>query len=111
MLGLGGLVRHWLGLRLSPGRDGAAVVCRRSGAGGAQPAGVRLAAAAGRRRRRSQPPAETFAHGLVVAALAVNVSLVGVAFGAYGTRLLPYVPQLPLGVARARGRRRRMAVR
>jgi lysylphosphatidylglycerol synthetase-like protein (DUF2156 family) len=37
-----------------------------------------------------------FADTLVVACLLVNVLPVGAALGAYGTPLLPYVPQLPL---------------
>jgi hypothetical protein len=36
------------------------------------------------------------AHALVAASLSANAMLIGVAIGAYGSRLLPYVPQLPL---------------
>ena len=36
------------------------------------------------------------ATGLVAGAVTANAALVGAALGAYGTRLLPYVPQLPL---------------
>lgn len=94
--GLGGLARHWLGLRLDP-----AVTAPPSLPAVGSLAAHNLpvcgwplllgAAGAGRSRRRC-----LFAHGLVAAALALNVSLTGVAFGAYGTRLLAYVPQVPL---------------
>jgi hypothetical protein len=35
-------------------------------------------------------------HALVAAALMANAALVGAALGGYGTRLLPFIPQLPL---------------
>ena len=38
----------------------------------------------------------TLADGAVLASVAVNAVLVGLALGAYHARLLPYVPQLPL---------------
>ncbi len=45
----------------------------------------------------SDGPKRTLAgHALVCASLTVNAALVGAAFGAYGGRLLAYVPQLPV---------------
>jgi hypothetical protein len=40
--------------------------------------------------------ATRFADGLVLACMVANTLPVGAALGAYGTRLLPYLPQLPL---------------
>lgn len=90
------LIRHWLGLRLSPAATTAPSLLAVAGlaAHNLPVCGWPLlltAAGADRGRRRRH-----FAHGMVVIAVAVNVSLVGAALGAYGTRLLPYVPQLPL---------------
>jgi hypothetical protein len=94
--GLGGLVRHWLGLRLDPAATAppSLVAVGSLAAHNLPVCGWPLllgAAGAGHSRRRC-----LVADGLVAAALAVNVSLAGAAFGAYGGRLLAYVPQLPL---------------
>lgn len=89
-------IRGFLGLRLSAGATPAPTLGRMLALAAhnlpvvAWP--LLLAPAGADRSRRGEALAEV----LVLVSLAVNALLVGCALGAYGVRLLAFVPQLPL---------------
>jgi len=89
-------VRHLLGLRLEPDRNPppqVGHVLALAAHNIAIAAWPLLLGVAGAHQHRL---ARHVADGVLLACIAVNTVLVGGALGAYGTSLLPYIPQLPL---------------
>jgi hypothetical protein len=91
---IAGEVRTFMGLRLTTAPSGSARMAGQLAADNLRAAAVPLLLAALSNGRRRWLP---LVGDLVVSAsLTVNVALGGLALGAYGPRLVPYLPQWPL---------------
>jgi hypothetical protein len=91
---IAGEVRWFMGLRLTSAASGSAAMAALLAANNLRVAALPLLLAALSNGRRRWPP--IVGDLIVSASLAVNVALAGLALGAYGPRLLPYLPQWPL---------------
>ena len=87
-------VRSFMGLRLTTAPSGNAGIAALLAANNLRVAAVPLLLAALSNGRRRWPP--VVGDVIVSASLTVNVALGGLALGAYGPRLVPYLPQWPL---------------